>query len=64
MAPNSENMWNNMSKDVLNVKKVKPFDYLIPPYTISTPQQKKGPSNMCPWTLSLTYPSSKDMTPS
>ena len=29
MALNSENMWNNMSKDVLNAKKVKLFDYLI-----------------------------------
>ena len=53
-----------MLKDVLNVKKVKPSDYLMPLYTILTPQQKKDPSNMSPWTLSLTYPSPKDMTPS
>ena len=48
MTLNSENMWNSMSKDVLNAKKAKLSDYLMPPYTTLTPQQKKGPFNMSP----------------
>ena len=62
MALNSENTWNNMSKDVLNAKKVKLSDYLMPPYTTLTHQQKKDPSNMSPWILSLIYPNPRDMT--
>ena len=62
MALNSENTWNNMSKDVLNAKKVKLSDYLMPPYTTLTPQQKKGTSNTSPWISLLIYPNLKDMT--
>ena len=62
MALNLENMWNSMSKDVLNAKKAKLSDYLMPPYTTSTPQQKKGPSNTSPWISSLIYLSLRDMT--
>ena len=51
-----------VSKDVLNVKKAKLSDYLMPPYTTLTPQQKKGPSNMSPWISSLIHLNPKDMT--
>jgi len=50
-APDSENLWNNMSKDAHTVKNPKPM-YIDQkhPYNVLIHQLKKTLSNTCLWT--------------
>ena len=52
-------MWNNMSKDVLNAKKVKPSDYLMPPlHHFDTPTEE-GPFQYISMDFMTDLPKSK-----
>src|SRR6266403_4088403 len=56
-GPDLETSWNNMSRDVPNVKNLKQiFHEEKHPYNVLMCQQEKAHSNTYRWTLSQIYP--------